>query len=74
MCSASMHTYIHMNTYTYTHTQKQTHYVCTYAGISSENKFRGGGQIESFKNRGGQNLNQIEFSRAANQVHLSTDV
>ena len=33
-----------------------------------------GGQIESFKNKGGQNLNQVEFSRAVNQVHLSTDM
>ena len=34
-----------------------------------------GGQIKSFKNRGGgQNLNQVEFSRAVNQVHLSTDM
>ena len=42
-------------------------------GIFLENKFRGG-QIESFKNRGGHNLNQVEFSRAVNQVHLSTDI
>ena len=33
-----------------------------------------GGQIESFRNRGGQNLNEVEFSIAVNQVHLSTDI
>ena len=33
-----------------------------------------GGQIESFKNRGGQSLNQVEFSRAVNEEHLSTDI
>ena len=33
-----------------------------------------GGQIESFKNGGGQNLNHVEFSRAANEVQLSIDV
>ena len=43
------------------------------AGIFLENKFRGG-QIESFKTRGVQNLSQVEFNRAVNQVHLSTDM
>ena len=78
------HTHVHMHTDVRTETILRNQHVpglktewnCDFQdiipGIFSKNKLRG--QIESFKNRGGQNLSQVEFSRAANQVHLSTDV
>jgi len=40
-------------------------------GIFLENKFRGGGQIESFRNRGGQNFNHIKINFITTYVETS---